>query len=76
MVDADHYPIPYEQLRVHSIDVKYSPVFNEEEISSYEPDKDLFAINEKVITDYVDQANSTISAEMLMQGYRLLQDEN
>ena len=76
VVDADHHPIPYEKLNVHSVDVKYSPVFNEEEISSYQPERDLFSINEMIITDYVDQANSTISSEVLMQGYRLLQDEN
>jgi len=76
MVDADHYPIPYEQLNVHAVDVKYSPVFNEEEISSYQPERDLFTINEMIISDYVDQANSTIPAETLMEGYRLLQDEN
>ena len=76
IVDIDHFPIPYEKLNVHSIDVKYSPVFNEEEISSYQPERDLFAINEMIISDYVDQANSTIPAETLMEGYRLLQDEN
>ena len=76
VVDADHHPIPYEKLNVHSVDVKYSPVFNEEEISSYKPDRDLFSINEVIITDYVEQANSTISSETLMKGYRLLQDEN
>jgi predicted phosphodiesterase len=76
IVDVDHFPIPYEKLNVHSIDVKYSPVFNEEDLSSYKPERDLFAINEMIITDYVEQANSTIPAETLMEGYRLLQDEN
>lgn len=75
-MDVDHFPIPYEKLNVHTVDVKYSPVFNEEDLSSYKPERDLFAINEMIITDYVEQANSTIPAETLMEGYRLLQDEN
>jgi predicted phosphodiesterase len=76
LVDADHHPIPYDKLNVEGIDVKYLPVFNEDEISSYEPERDLFTINEVIIEDYVEAANSTIPKEILMQGYRLLRDED
>ena len=74
MVDIDHFPIPYEKLNVHTIDVKYSPVFNEEDLSSYTPERELFTINEMIISDYVEQANSTIPFNTLMEGYRLLKD--
>jgi len=76
MVDAKHYPIPYDKLRVPHIDVKYQPVFDEDNLSSYEPERDLFSINEMIIEDYVDGANSTIPKEILMEGYRLLKDED
>ena len=75
-VDADHHPIPYDKLKVPHLDVKYTPVFNEEDLSSYEPDRDLFSINEMIIEDYVDGANSTIPKETLMNGYRSLKDED
>ena len=76
MVGADHYPIPYDQLKVAYVDVKYAPVFNEEEVSTYSPERDLFSINDMIISDYVESANSTIPIKTLMEGYRLLKDEN
>ena len=75
-VGADHYPIPYDKLKVAHMDVKYNPIFNEEELSSYEPDRDLFSINEMIIEDYIDGANSIIPKETLMRGYRSLKDED
>ena len=76
MVDSDHHPIPYDQLKVAHLDVKYTPVFNEEDISSYVPERDLFSLNEVIISDYVDGARSSIPTEILMEGYRLLKDED
>ena len=74
--DADHTEIPHDKLNVAYIDIKYSPVFNEDELSSYQPERDLFSINDVIIEDYVREANSTIPTETLMSGYRLLKDEN
>ena len=76
LVGADHHPVPYDKINVAYIDLKYAPVFNEEDLSTYKPDRDLFSINEVIISDYVEQANSTISIDTLMEGYRLLKDEN
>lgn len=76
MIGADHHPIPYDKLTVANIDVKYSPIFNEEEVSAYTSDRDLFSVNEMIISDYVEAANSIISPEDLMKGYRLLKDED
>jgi hypothetical protein len=76
MIDAEHFPIPYDKLDVAYYDVKYSPVFNEDEISTYSSERDLFSINDVIISDYIKEANSTIPTETLMEGYRLLQDEN
>jgi len=76
MVGADHHPIPYDKLNVAHVDVKYSPIFNEEEVSTFTSDRDLFSVNEMIISDYVEAANSTIPSEELMRGYRLLKDED
>ena len=76
MIGADHHPIPYDKLNVAYVDVKYSPVFNEEEVSTFTSDRDLFSINEMIISDYVEGANSIIPSEDLMKGYRLLKDED
>tara|TARA_R110000782_G_scaffold102791_5_gene190180 strand:+ start:14134 stop:15144 length:1011 start_codon:yes stop_codon:yes gene_type:complete len=75
-VDADHVPIPYDKLNVASVDVIYNPVFNEEELSTFSPERNLFSINEVIIEDYVDGANSIIPKETLMKGYRELKDED
>ena len=74
--DSDHASIPYDKIKVAHLDIKYSPVFNEEELSTYQPERDLFSINDVIIEDYVNDANSTISKDTLMEGYRLLKDEN
>jgi len=76
MVGANHHPIPYSKLNVAQLDVKYSPVFNEEEVSTFTPERDLFSINEIIISDYVESANSLIPQDKLMEGYRLLKDED
>ena len=76
MVGSDHHPIPYDQLKVAHLDVKYTPVFNEDDISAYVPERDLFSLNEVIISDYVDGARSSIPTEILMEGYRLLKDED
>jgi hypothetical protein len=72
----DHHPIPYEKLSVAYLDIKYAPVFDEEELSTYTPERELFSINEMIISDYVEDSNSIIPSQVLMEGYRLLRDEN
>ena len=76
MVGADHYPIPYDKLKVAYLDIRYAPVFDEEETSKFTPERDLFSVNEMIISDYVDGANSKISRDLLMEGYRLLKNED
>jgi DNA repair exonuclease SbcCD nuclease subunit len=68
--------IPLQGIKVAHMDVKYAPVFNEDEVSTYKPGRDLFSINDVVIQDYVKEAITTIPVEKIMEGYRLLQDEN
>jgi len=68
--------IPMQDIKVAHLDVKYAPVFNEDEVSTYQPSRDLFSINDVVIEDYVKEAITSIPTEKIMEGYRLLQDEN
>ena len=74
--ENEHDDIPTQDIRVARLDVKYAPVFNEDEVSTYKPSRDLFSINDVVIEDYVKEAITQIPTEKIMEGYRLLQDEN
>jgi len=65
-----------DSVKVAHLDIKYAPVFDEDEVSTYKPSRDLFSINDVIIEDYVKEAISTIPTEKIMEGYRLLQDEN
>jgi len=65
-----------DNIQVASVNVKYAPAFNEEEISNYKPNRDLFRLNDVVVEDYINSANSVIEAEKLMEGYNLLKHED
>ena len=58
--EEDHHSVPLDKVKVAHVDIKYAPVFNEDNLSSYKPERDLFSINEVIIEDYVKEANSTI----------------
>ena len=47
-----------------------------EVISNYKPSRDLFRVNDVVIEDYIESANSTIKRDKLMEGYNLLKYED
>ena len=74
--ENEHDDIPTQDINVPHLDVKYAPVFNEDEVSTYKPSRDLFSINDVVIEDYVKEDITQIPTEKIMEGYRLLQDEN
>ena len=76
IIGEDHSEIPLDDIKVAYVDIKYAPVFDEEQVSNYAPERDLFSINDVIIEDYVKQAITTLSVEKIMEGYRLLQDEN
>ena len=64
-----------EDLRVEELDIKVAPAFgDDDEISMYKPNRDLFTINEQIITDYVESCDvsPTLTKENLMEGYSLL----
>ena len=61
---------------VISVDIKYTAAFNEEEVSDYKPNRNLFRLNDVVIEDYIDSANASIEKGKLLEGYNLLKYEH
>ena len=66
--------IPYTNLDVVSVDVKYLPSFDEDNISDYSPKRDLFSVNEVIINDYVEMVPTTLPKERILRGYDLIKD--
>lgn len=73
--DDDPSQVPYDELEVASIDIKYKPVFDKE-ISNYSPDRDLFSINEIIIEDYVDSVETSLTRDKILEGYSLIKNED
>lgn len=66
-----------EDLDIGYLDVKYRPVFDEkEELSNYSPSETLFSIDDSTINSYVEDTNSTLTKETLLEGLKLLRNEN
>ena len=76
ILDPGEAQVNFEGIKAHSVDVKYSQAFDEETVSQYSPSRDLFKLNEVIIEDYLDAANSSISKEKLLKGYNLLRYED
>jgi len=76
MLNAGETQADLTEINVNSINVKYAPAFDEEDISNYNPNRDLFRLNDVVIEDYINSANSSIGKDKLMEGYNLLKHED
>ena len=76
LMDSSDPEPPYADLDVAYVDIKYKPAFDDDNISSYRPERDIFSINEVLIEDYVDSAESTLTKDQIMEGYSLLKDED
>lgn len=72
--EDEHVDIPYDKINVAKVEVVYAPVFDEEHISEYQPEDQVFTITEDIVDQYVEEANTVISKEDLMQGYRQLRE--
>ena len=58
------------------LDIKFHPVTDDENLSSFTPSRELFSVNEAIIEDYVDNSQTSLSKEDIMGGLRLLKDED
>jgi DNA repair exonuclease SbcCD nuclease subunit len=76
ILEAGETKANLDNIRPASIDIKYSPAFDEELVSDYSPCSDLFRLNDVIIEDYINSANSSIEKDKLMEGYNLLKYED
>jgi len=76
LVDKDSGPIPYSELNVAFLDIKWKPCFDEDQLSNYQPNRSLFTLNEAIIEDYVDSSITSLSKEDIMEGYSLIKNED
>ena len=76
MLDAGETQLDMDLINAASINIKYSPAFDEESLSDYKPSRELFRLNDIVIEDYIESANSSIGKGKLMEGYNLLKYED
>jgi predicted phosphodiesterase len=76
MIGKDSGSIPYDKLNVSFLDIKWKPSFDEDEVNSYSPQRSLFNLNEVIIEDYVDSVATELEKEDIMEGYKLIRDED
>ena len=67
---------PYDAINVDHMEVKFRPAFDEERLSEFTPSRDLFSLNEVILEDYIDSANTDLPKEKIMEGFRLIKDED
>ena len=67
-----------EQLQTFYMDFKFVPIeeHDTKSQSEYEPTKELFSINDKIIENYVDKHNSSLDKEDIMWGLEVLKNED
>jgi len=67
---------PYDAIDVAHLEVKFRPAFDEERLSEFTPTRDLFSLNEVILEDYIDSANTDLPKEKIMEGFKLIKDGN
>ena len=67
-----------DQLETIYMDFKFLPVeeLKEFDQSEYQPQRELFTINDQILEDYVDKHNTSLDKEEIMWGLDLLKDED
>ena len=58
------------------LDIKFHPIIDDNNPSTYTPKRELFSVNEAIIEDYVDNSQTKLTKEDIMGGLRLLKDED
>ena len=77
MLDNTDQDLNYEDLRslVAHLDIKFKPSFDEEQVSTYNPSRDLFSINEAILSDYIAGTTTDLTEDDIWQGYNLLRGD-
>ena len=67
-----------DALNVIYMDFKFVPIeeTKHQDQSEYQPQRELFSINDQIIEDYVDKHNTSLDKEDIMWGLDILKDED
>jgi DNA repair exonuclease SbcCD nuclease subunit len=64
------------EYNVKYVDIKYLPMFDDDTIhSSYSPNNMVFEVTDEIINNYLAEAKTEISKELLLEGLSLLKDD-
>lgn len=61
-----------DELDVAHVDFKYKPTFDEENQSSWRPERELFQLNSQIIEDYVQGCVTSLDSSSIMAGYDII----
>ena len=65
-----------EEYKPQVLDIKFHPIIDDDNPSTFTPQRELFSINEAILEDYVNNSQTTLSKEDILGGLRLLKDED
>tara|TARA_Y100000296_G_scaffold86100_1_gene124637 strand:- start:1249 stop:2280 length:1032 start_codon:yes stop_codon:yes gene_type:complete len=65
-----------KEYSVNALDIKYKSVSDFEAPNTYVPKENLFAITDEVIGEYIDNSNTSLEKDDLLDGLNLLRNEN
>lgn len=65
-----------EEYQVAYVDIKFLPMMEDGESSSYRPRSMVFEINDELINNYLAEAKTDIPKDLLLQGLRTLKDHD
>ena len=65
-----------EEYEPQVLDIKFHPIIDDNNPSTYSPQRELFSVNDAIIEDYVDNSQTMLSKEDILGGLRLLKDED
>jgi len=65
-----------DEYKVAYVDIKFLPMMEDGESSSYRPRSMVFEINDELINNYLNEAKTEIPKDLLLQGLKTLRDHD
>lgn len=73
--DQDNLREILDQVRPMHIDIKYKPIVDEKKPqSTYDPEQVITRVDENLILDYINNTNTTLSKQELMDGLKVINE--
>jgi len=73
--DQDNLREILDQVRPMHIDIKYKPIVDEKKPqSTYDPEQIITRVDENLILDYINNTNTTLSKQELMDGLKVINE--